>query len=74
MTLSKPAACIIITTFADARLEDRTAAALRSRANGAVCIKAAVADVLTAPRADTDVNTQFLFGDDVLVYDVMAGA
>ncbi len=58
--------------LADARLEGKVEAG-RFVSGRPARICAAVADVLSAPRADAGVNTQFLFGDDVLVYEVVGG-
>lgn len=58
--------------LADMRLEGQVEAGRFVQGKPAR-ISVAVADVLTAPRADAGVNTQFLFGDDVLVYEVADG-
>lgn len=58
--------------LADARLEGEVEAE-RFASGRPARISAPLADVLTAPRADAGVNTQFLYGDDVLVYDAADG-
>ncbi|MET3660601.1 C40 family peptidase [Aquamicrobium ahrensii] len=60
------------TDLADRRLEGEVEAQ-RFVAGNPARISAPVADVLTAPRADAGVNTQFLFGDDVLIYETGDG-
>ena len=58
--------------LADARLEGAVEAE-RFVAGRPARISAAVADVLTAARGDAGLNTQFLHGDDVLVFDAADG-
>lgn len=58
--------------LADARLEGEVQAE-RFVAGRPARVSVAVADVLSAPRVDAGVNTQFLFGDDVLVYETGDG-
>ncbi|RWQ20566.1 NlpC/P60 family protein [Mesorhizobium sp.] len=58
--------------LADARLKGEVAAD-RFVAGRPVRISAAVADIRKAPRPDAGVNTQALFGDDVLVFEDAEG-
>src|SRR5439155_4879672 len=58
--------------LADARLKGEVAAD-RFVAGRPARITAAVADIRKAPRPDAGVNTQALFGDDVLVFEDMEG-
>ncbi|MGF7008880.1 NlpC/P60 family protein [Aminobacter sp. BE322] len=58
--------------LADARLEGEVAAE-RFVAGRPARIGAAVADVRKAPRPDAGLNTQLLYGDDVLVFDEAEG-
>ena len=58
--------------LADARLEGEVAAE-RFVAGRPARIGAAVADVRKAPRPDAGLNTQLLYGDDVLVFDEADG-
>jgi cell wall-associated NlpC family hydrolase len=56
------------TDLADTRLKGEVAAD-RVVEGRPARIVASVADVRKAPRADAGINTQFLFGDDVLVFE-----
>ncbi|MHA6644172.1 C40 family peptidase [Mesorhizobium sp. A623] len=58
--------------LADARLKGEVTAE-RFVAGKPARITASVADVRKAPGADAGVNTQFLFGDDVLVFEETEG-
>jgi len=58
--------------LADARLKGEVAAD-RFVAGRQARISASVADVRKAPRPDAGINTQFLFGDDVLVFEDVEG-
>lgn len=58
--------------LADARLEGEVVAE-RFVAGTPVRIAVPVADVLKAARPDSGINTQFLFGDDVLVFEAAGG-
>ena len=58
--------------LADARLKGEVAAD-RFVAGRPARISAAVADLRKAPRPDAGLNTQALFGDDVLVFEDMEG-
>jgi len=58
--------------LADARLEGEVVAE-RFVAGTPARIVVPVADVLKAPRPDSGINTQFLFGDDVLVFEKAGG-
>jgi cell wall-associated NlpC family hydrolase len=58
--------------LADARLEGEVVAE-RFVAGVLARIVVPVADVLKAPRPDSGINTQFLFGDDVLVFEKAGG-
>jgi cell wall-associated NlpC family hydrolase len=58
--------------LADARLKGEVAAE-RFAAGRPARIAVAVADVRKAPQPDAGVNTQFLHGDDVLVFDAADG-
>ncbi|MER8573891.1 NlpC/P60 family protein [Mesorhizobium sp. M1338] len=58
--------------LADARLKGEVAAD-RFVAGRPARITASVADIRKAPRPDAGVNTQALFGDDVLVFEVTEG-
>ena len=58
--------------LADARLKGEVSAE-RFVAGRPARITAPVADMRKAPRPDAGVNTQLLFGDDVLVFDVAEG-
>src|SRR6187551_2149963 len=58
--------------LADARLKGEVAAD-RFVAGRSARITAPVADMRKAPRPDAGVNTQLLFGDDVLVFEVTEG-
>ena len=58
--------------LADVRLEGEVSAE-RFVAGRPARIAASVADMRKAPRPDAGVNTQLLFGDDVLVFDVAEG-
>jgi cell wall-associated NlpC family hydrolase len=58
--------------LADARLKGEVAAD-RFVVGGPARIAAPVADVRKAPRPDAGVNTQLLFGDDVLVFEDAEG-
>jgi cell wall-associated NlpC family hydrolase len=58
--------------LADARLEGQVAAE-RFAAGRPARIAVAVADIRKAPKPDAGINTQFLHGDDVLVFDTAAG-
>ncbi|WP_421914550.1 C40 family peptidase [Mesorhizobium sp.] len=58
--------------LADARLKGEVAAD-RFVAGRPARISASVADVRKAPRPDAGINTQFLFGDDVLVFEDAEG-
>jgi cell wall-associated NlpC family hydrolase len=58
--------------LADARLKGEVAAE-RFAPGRPARIAATVADVRKAPKADAGVNTQFLYGDDVLVFDTTDG-
>ena len=58
--------------LADARLKGEITAE-RFVAGRPARIAASVADVRTAPGPDSGINTQFLFGDDVLVFDEAEG-
>jgi len=58
--------------LADARLEGEVTAD-RFVAGRPARITASVADMRKAPRPDAGVNTQLLFGDDVLVFEVTEG-
>ncbi|TIT05080.1 MAG: SH3 domain-containing protein, partial [Mesorhizobium sp.] len=58
--------------LADARLKGEVAAD-RFVAGRPARISAAVADIRNEPRPDAGVNTQLLFGDDVLVFEDAEG-
>ncbi|TGT36396.1 peptidase P60, partial [Mesorhizobium sp. M8A.F.Ca.ET.167.01.1.1] len=58
--------------LADARLKGEVAAD-RFVAGRPARITSAVADLRKAPRPDAGVNTQALFGDDVLVFEDAEG-
>ncbi|MFC3327501.1 C40 family peptidase [Mesorhizobium cantuariense] len=58
--------------LADARLKGEVAAD-RFVAGRPARITASVADMRKAPRPDAGINTQLLFGDDVLVFEVAEG-
>jgi cell wall-associated NlpC family hydrolase len=58
--------------LADARLEGQVSAE-RFATGRPARISAAVADVRKAPQMDAGVNTQFLHGDDVLVFETSGG-
>jgi cell wall-associated NlpC family hydrolase len=58
--------------LADARLKGEVTAE-RFASGRPARITAAVADIRKAPKADAGVNTQFLHGDDVLVFDTTDG-
>jgi cell wall-associated NlpC family hydrolase len=58
--------------LADARLKGEVAAE-RFAPGRPARIAAAVADIRKAPKPDAGVNTQFLHGDDVLVFDTVDG-
>ena len=58
--------------LADARLKGEVTAD-RFVSGRSARITASVADVRKAPRPDAGVNTQLLFGDDVLVFEVAEG-
>jgi cell wall-associated NlpC family hydrolase len=58
--------------LADVRLEGEVIAE-RFVAGTPARIAVPVADVLKAPRPDSGINTQFLFGDDVLVFEKAGG-
>ncbi|MFC5385217.1 NlpC/P60 family protein [Aquamicrobium segne] len=58
--------------LADIRLEGQVEAQ-RFVAGQPARISVAVADVRSAPREDAGINTQFLFGDDVLVFERKEG-
>src|SRR5882757_7271329 len=58
--------------LADARLKGEVAAD-RFVAGRPARISASVADVRKAPRPDAGVNTQLLFGDDILVFEDVEG-
>lgn len=58
--------------LADARLKGEVAAE-RFVDGRPARIAVAVADVLRAPGPDAGVNTQFLFGDDILVFETAGG-
>lgn len=60
------------TDLADIRLKGEVAAE-RFVSGRPARIAAAVADVRRAPRADSGIDTQFLSGDDVLVFDEREG-
>ncbi len=68
LTAQDPRLLAFRADLADARLEG-TVEAARFVAGRPARIAVAVANVRKAPGADSGVNTQFLFGDDVLVFE-----
>ena len=58
--------------LADARLQGEVTAE-RFVAGRPARVAVAVADVLKAPQAGSGIDTQFLFGDDVLVFETAGG-
>ncbi len=72
MTARDPRLHAFRSDLADARLKGEVAAG-RFVAGRPARISASVADIRKAPKPDSGVNTQFLHGDDVLVFDTADG-
>lgn len=72
MTLYDGRVHAIRADLADARLQGEVAAQ-RFAPGRPARVAAAVADLRKEPRADSAMNSQFIYGDDVLVFDQAAG-
>jgi cell wall-associated NlpC family hydrolase len=72
LTVRDPRLHAFRSDLADARLQGEVAAE-RFAAGRPARVAIAVADIRKAPKADAGVNTQFLHGDDVLVFDTADG-